>query len=147
MKNYLHLSIVAMGFLTTCFFATSCTSIQKTARTETLPYAMYNATVAELEVSPERISYTMEPTKEIRKFGTANCKKACISEVLTANGNADILVEPQFVIESKKTIGPAKVKRITVTGRPAKYKAFRSLPDSVWCNPIFRGRDVQYIIK
>lgn len=112
----------------------SCTTTSKTARTESIPYAMYNANVADLEVG-ERVAYTMTPTKSIRRGGESNVKKAAIQDVLLQNGNADLLVEPQFVITKRKK----SIKSITVTGRPAKYKNFRSLNDKVWTDPVFRG--------
>ena len=122
----------------------SCTTITKTtARTESVPYAMYNATVADLEVSPERIIHTYKPTKAIRKGGVSNCKEACIQQALTLNGNADLLVEPQYVVEMKRTLFNNKVKSIIVTGRPAKYKNFRSLPDNVWTDEVFRDKNKQ----
>ena len=116
----------------------SCTTTTKTARTESIPYTMYNANVADLEVG-DRVAFTMVPTKEIRRAGDANVKKAAIQEVLVQNGNADLLVEPQFVISKRKGMFGTKITSITVTGRPAKYKNFRSLDDKVWTDPIFRG--------
>ncbi|MBO4611709.1 MAG: hypothetical protein J5671_00895 [Bacteroidaceae bacterium] len=135
MKKYMFLAVVA-------FMAASCTTITKTARTENVPYSMYNATVADLEVSPNRITYTLKPSKEIRKGGIGNVKQAALQEALTQNGNADLMLEPQYVISHKK--GPLgifinKVTSITVTGRPATYKNFRSLSDDVWTDPVFRG--------
>ncbi|MCH5328163.1 MAG: hypothetical protein J1E02_04005 [Coprobacter sp.] len=135
MKKYLFMAAVAV-------LATSCVTTTKTARTESVPYSMYNATVADLEVSPKRITYTIEPSVEIQKGGINNVKQAVIMEALNANGNADMLLEPQFVISHKK--GPFgifinKVTSITVTGRPATYKNFRSMDDKVWCDPVFRG--------
>lgn len=116
----------------------SCTTTTKTARTESVPYAMYNATVADLEVSNQRISHTITPSKEIRKAGLSNCKQACIQEALEKHGNADLLVEPQFVYSMKRKLFGKKVTSVTVTGRPAKYKNFRSLDDAVWTNETFR---------
>ena len=134
MKKYFF--ILAAALLTV-----SCTTTTKTARTESVPYGMYNATVADLEVGPERITYTITPSKEIRKAGLGNCKEACIQEALEENGNADLLVEPQFVYSMKRTLFGNKVTSVTVTGRPAKYKNFRSLPDDVWTNEVFRDKE------
>ena len=125
----------------------SCTTTVKTARVESVPYSMYNATVADLEVSAERITYTFVPSKDIQRAGLTNCRQAAINEALKANGNADLLLEPQFVISRKKTFGGNKVTSITVTGRPAKYKNFRSLDDKVWTDPVFRSsKNVSYHI-
>lgn len=131
MKKFFIFAIAALAMA-------SCTTMTKTARTESIPYAMYNANVADLEVGP-RISYTFTPEKSIRRGGDSNCKKAAIQEALVANGNADLLVEPQFVIKKLNGIFRHKITSITVTGRPAKYKNFRSLPDGVWTDPVFRG--------
>ena len=131
MKKYFFILFVAM-------LAVSCTTTTKTARTESAPYAMYNATVADLEVAPQRISYTLIPAREIKKAGLGNCKRACIQEALEKNGNADLLVEPQFVVSMKRTLFGNKVSSVTVTGRPAKYKNFRALSDDVWTNEVFR---------
>lgn len=125
-------------FATVALAMASCTTMTKTARTESIPYAMYNANVADLEVGP-RVSYTLTPDKSIRRGGDSNCKKAAIQAVLEANGNADLLVEPQFVIKKLNGIFRHKITSITVSGRPAKYKNFRSLSDSVWTDPVFRG--------
>ena len=131
MKKFFIFAIAALAMA-------SCTTMTKTARTESIPYAMYNANVADLEVG-DRVSYTMTPSKSIRRVGDDNVKKAAIQEVLVQNGNADLLVEPQFVISKRKGMFGTKITSITVTGRPAKYKNFRSLDDKVWTDPVFRG--------
>ncbi|MCH5328164.1 MAG: hypothetical protein J1E02_04010 [Coprobacter sp.] len=131
MKKYMLIVAVAL-------MGVSCTTTTKTARTESIPYSMYNANVADLEVG-DRISYTMTPNKDILRGGDANCKKAAIQEALMQNGNADLLVEPQFIISKRKGLFSSKITSVTVTGRPAKYKNFRSLNDSVWSDPVFRG--------
>ncbi|MDE6159473.1 MAG: hypothetical protein K2F69_05195 [Bacteroidaceae bacterium] len=117
----------------------SCTTITKTASDVDVPSSLYSATVADLEVSPERVTYTMTPSKEIQRGGLANVKRAVESEALTKNGNADILVEPEYIISQKKGLFSKKITSITVTGRPAKYANFHSLSDSVWCNDVFRA--------
>lgn len=135
MKKYIVLAFAAVALV-------SCTTTTKTARTESVPYSMYNATVADLDVAKQKVTYTLSPSKEIRKGGIANCKQAAINEALAQAGNADLILDPQFVISHKK--GPLglfinKVTAVTVTGRPATYKNFRSLDDKVWCDPVFRG--------
>ena len=132
-------------FLSVVLLFASCTTITKTATTEKLPAAFYNATVADLDVAPERIYYTMTPSKAIQRsgLGLGNVKQSAVNEALQKNGNADVLVEPEFVIVQKKRfLAPTKVLQITVSGRPAKYTGFHSLNDSVWCDPVFRGYKV-----
>ncbi len=118
----------------------SCTTTVKTASTTELPADLLSATVADLEVSPTRITYTMTPSKEIQRGGIGNAKRAAIMEALEKyDKDADILVEPEFVISVQNNFFFKNINSITVTGRPAKYKGYHSLNDSVWCNPVFRG--------
>lgn len=125
-------------FLAVTLFAASCTTTTKTARTESIPYSMYNANAADLQVG-DRITYSYTPTRQVQRAGLPNCKRAAISEALAQNGNADLLVEPQFVVSVKRSIFFTKVTNVTVTGRPAKYVNIRSLGDKVWTDPVFRG--------
>lgn len=117
----------------------SCTTITKTASDVDVPSSLYSATVADLKVSPERVTYTIKPSKALQRGGLANVKKAVESEALTQNGNADVLVEPEYIIAQKRGLFKRSITSITITGRPAKYTNFHSLNDSVWCNPVFRS--------
>ncbi len=120
--------------------AASCTTVTKTASTTNVPSSLLSSTVADLEVMPQRISYTMSPTKAVRRGGLANVKQAAENEALAKlGGNADLLVEPEYVVENTNYVFFKKVKSITVSGRPAKFTNFHSLNDSVWVNPVFRG--------
>ena len=87
--------------MTTAFagiLLSSCDTLTKTAGTADIASAQYNATAADLKVA-DRISYTMEPSKAIQRGGMSNIKQAAENEALKKNGgNADILLEPQFVI-------------------------------------------------
>lgn len=123
----------------------SCETLTKTATTADVSSSLQSTTVADLKVE-DRISYTMSPSKDIRRGGMKNVKQAAESEALEAyarKNNAklpDLLVEPEYVVEQVSYgLFGKKVSSITVTGRPAYYTNFRSLNDSVWCNPAFRG--------
>lgn len=118
----------------------SCTTITNTARTEGVPSQLLSATVADLDVMPQRVSYTLEVTKEIRRGGDANIMRTAEHEALVRNGNADLLVEPQYTTVRKRGLVRNRITGMTVTGRPAFYKGFHSLDDSVWCNREFRSR-------
>lgn len=137
--NFMALSAVMM--------LSSCITITKTARTAETSSSIQNVTVADLQVTEKRVTYTMTPSKEIQRGGLSNVKQAAIQDALTANGNADVMVEPEFVISMKnKFIFGKEVSSITVTGRPAYYKNFRTLNDSVWATPGFYGQpNVVYV--
>ena len=124
----------------------SCITTTKTARTASTSATVKNATVADLRVTDHRVTYTMSPSKAIQRGGLSNVKQAAIQEALTLNGNADVMVEPEFVIEQERSLFGSRINSITVTGRPAYYENFRTLPDSVWQKPGFYGQpDVVYV--
>lgn len=121
------LSVAVIGLL-----ATSCTVTRKSATTAKMPTSLHSAMVADLEVSNERITYTMNPSKSIRKGGLINVKNAARQEALSKFGNADVLVNEEFSISLRQRLLGSKVKSVTISGRPAKYVNFRSVNDSVW---------------
>ena len=124
----------------------SCITTTKTARTASTSSTIKNATVADLKVADHRITYTMSPSKAIQRAGLSNVKQAAIQEALTKHGNADVMVEPEFVIEQERSLFGSNISSITVTGRPAYYQNFRTLPDSVWHKPGFYGQpEVVYV--
>lgn len=125
-------------FVGVALLAVSCTTITKTAKTADAPVSLLSATVAELDVQPERITYTMKPDASVRRGGQANVKQAAEAEALVQNGNADVLVDANYTIETKRFLIFNWVSSVTVSGHPAKYTNFHSLNDSVWCNRAFR---------
>lgn len=118
----------------------SCTTVVKTATTANLRSQIMTTTVADVQPAKERVTHTMTPSKELQRAGLQNVKNAAIRECLMKNmPEADLLVEPEFVISKRRGFFTSKITSITVSGRPAYYKNFHSLNDSVWCNPVFRG--------
>jgi hypothetical protein len=130
-----HIVFLALSVL----LLSSCETLTKTARVADSSLSIQSATVADLKVSEHRVTHTMTPSKEVLRGGLDNVKQAVEQEALINNGNADILVDPQYVISKRKGLLGAKITSITVSGRPAYYTNFRSLDDSVWCNPVFKG--------
>ena len=129
-----------MCFVSCAFALTSCVTTNKTAKTADFSTETFNATVADLEVSDKRVTATLNPVPaEVRRGGMKNIKKTVEAKALEENGNADVLVNPEFTYTVKRGFFSKKVTSMTVTGRPAKYKNFHSLNDSVWSNPAFRG--------
>lgn len=131
MKKILLLACVTFAF-------TSCITTVKTGKVADTKGQLLSATVADLEVSPVRVSYTMAPTKDIQRAGLANVKQAAIRECLEKNGNADVLVDAEYTIEQEKLLFGRRINLITVSGHPARFRNYHSLNDSVWCNPVFR---------
>lgn len=96
----------------------SCSTISNTAQTERINTEIMSYSTAELVVSPQRVTYTYVVDNKHNKAGEKSCKAAAVEALLAQNGNAAVLVAPQY--EVKKTHG--KVKYVKVSGFPATYK-------------------------
>ncbi len=105
---------------------TSCTTVKKTASAIDVNNSLRSKTKATLVVQDQRVSYTLRPTKAIRRGGLDNVKAAAVSEVLKQNNGADVLVDPQFETRIRKGLFGKKIKYVTVTGYPAKYQSFET---------------------
>lgn len=118
----------------------SCNTMMRTARTAEVSNSLRTATVVDLKpATDQRITHTMRPSDDICRGGENNVKRAVEAEALEKYGNADVLLEPQYVISKRQGLLRSRITSITVSGRPAYYTNFRTLNDTVWCNPVFRG--------
>ncbi|MCM1078788.1 MAG: hypothetical protein NC344_04020 [Bacteroidales bacterium] len=143
MKKFTFLCCAALSLA----FA-SCTTVVKTASTADARASLLSATVADLEVSPERVTVTTNPSKAIQRAGISNVKHDAERKALSQSGKEyDVLVDAEYVIEKTNYVFYKKIKSVTVSGRPAKYKNFHSLNDSVWCNPVFRAAYTNAVTK
>lgn len=113
-KFYLGLAAVAMLSLG------ACKSTIWTASTAQVENCVYTSSVADLNVG-QKATFTYNTTAKDRKGGGKNCLRAAVSSMLQANGNADVLVAPEFKYDND-------MKSIQVSGYPATYKNFRSAP-------------------
>ena len=108
----------------------SCTTSSKLISTST--HAKSNATMpvaavlADLEVSPKKISYFYIPSATVVNGGVDNVVNSAVREALIENDNADVLVALEKQI---KYDAEGRVESITVTGYPAKYVNFRNPSD------------------
>ena len=126
MKKLFVLAIAAT-LLASCGSFTQTTSNTKFISTSTHTRVgvakPITAVVADLEVSPEKITYLYIPTKAVRKGGFDNIVNCAVQEALRENGGADVLV----ALEQQLKYGDdGECESITITGYPAKYKNFRS---------------------
>lgn len=81
--------------------------------------------VSSLEVG-EKITYEYVPVRNDRKkLSRKELRENAVAYALKEAGDADVLLEPQFVFNYRKGY---KYRRITVTGYPAKY-VFREPTD------------------
>lgn len=118
----------------------SCTTIKKTATTANVPSQLLTSTVADLEVASERVTTEYVPSKKVCRGGVNNVLHAAEQKLLDEKAPGyDLIVEPEYTTERVSyAIFGSKITKVVVSGRPAKYKNFHSLNDSVWCNPTFR---------
>ena len=98
----------------------------KTARTADVPASIETTTVVDLDVSEERVTYTMKPGRKVRRGGLENVIATAEQEVLEQYG-ANVLVEPLHVVSKRWGLFGGKITSITVSGRPAIYKNYRPL--------------------
>ncbi len=84
------------------------------------------AVFADVEVSPNRITYFMLPTKTVATGGYDNVVATAVREALDANGGGDVLVALETQVKYNED---GKIESITVSGYPGKYKNFRNPGD------------------
>lgn len=107
-------AIMALG-LTSC----STTSITHTASTESIPTEIYGTrNTAELKVSEHKVTYKFVPDGNYKNVRTDAAKKAAVAKALEANGNADVLVAPEYEIKHKNS----KIEYVIVKGYPATFR-------------------------
>ncbi len=119
MKKHVYVLIVAL-------FATlglaSCSSVKHTSTTVDVDTSVSSKNTADLVVAPQKISYTLKPSKAVRRCGEKAVIKTAVAEALKANGNADVLVGFQYEIKKTKNFfGKTNIKYVTVEGYPATY--------------------------
>ena len=126
MKKIFILAVAAMAM-------TSCSTVLNTASVNDVDNKILAGAVADLEVSPQRVTYTYKTKASARRGGTKNCVRTAIHEALEANGGGDIMVQEEvttvirFALFGKRF---KKVKSVTVSGYPAKYKNIKTIPQS-----------------
>lgn len=90
--------------------------------------------IADLQVSPEKIIYTMVPTRTILLGGYDNVVNSAVREALQASGGYDVLVALETQV---KYSADGQIESVTVSGYPARYTNFRSPDDSFWTSGAF----------
>lgn len=126
---------------------TSCSIVSKTATTRDVTAPLAAAVIGDLDVSNQKITYTLIPPQKIRRGGLQNCINTAISEALANNGGGDVLIETQKAIVERYGFGGRKIKSVTVTGYPAKYKNFRAADEETVKAGIISGSLVRYEVK
>ena len=103
----------------------SCSTVKKTASSIDVANSITSTSVTDLEVSNKKITYKFRPKAKERRGGYANVKACAVAAALQTSNGADVLVAPEYETVIKKGLFGKKIKEVTVTGYPAKYKNFR----------------------
>jgi len=102
----------------------SCSLIRRSSvSTLDVSSTLGSQSTADLVVSPNKISYTHVPVGKEKKSGLKNVLNNAVTDALRQNGNADVLVHMKYDAFATKS---GKVKKVTVTGYPAKYQNFQN---------------------
>lgn len=109
---------------------TSCKTLNQTATDKDINSVVFAATTAELDVSDQKVTYTLHPSAKVRRGGMQNCINVAIHEALKSS-DGDVLIETQQAIVTRTGFLRKKIKSVTVSGYPAKYKDFKSLDSRV----------------
>ena len=131
-KVFLALSVVLLTM-------SSCSTAYRTASQRDVTAPVAAAAIADFEISPKKITYTLIPTRKVRAGGMQNCVNTAISEALKANGGGDVLIETQEAIVKRSGLFLRKIKSVTVTGYPATYKNFRNVDEQTLKNALING--------
>lgn len=120
-KTQLGLLILASALMS------SCSTIKQTAQTAPVQATVTNFTVADLEVSTQKVSKTYSWSyNPFVPVSVENAKENTTANLLYEAG-ADILVEPQYVVIKR---GWLRGGSVTVSGFPAKITDFHKMTEA-----------------
>lgn len=129
-------AIAMVALLTSCgsfgpkaMVKTTATHTQVSAATPIV------AVFADLEVSPNKISYFYLPSKTVARGGYDNVVNSAVREALANNGNGDVIVGLETQVKYNEK---SEIESITITGYPAKYVNFRN-PGDDYLKEISKG--------
>lgn len=102
----------------------SCSTIRHTSSTADVDTRVVSFTVADVNVRPEKVSATQSWSFNPFKRVDVSLMKTNTTARLVNENNADVLVEPQYIIEQR---GFLRGGSVTVTGFPATYSNFHKM--------------------
>lgn len=118
MKKHFLIAMAAVAVLS----LGSCSTVSHTASTEAVDTEIFNRSTADLDVAAQKITFTYTPDAAHRRAGKKAVIRAAVAKALEANGDADVLVAPEYEIKETSGLFTRKIKYVTVKGYPAKYR-------------------------
>lgn len=104
--------------------ASSCSTISHTSQMAPVDAQVYNLTVADMDVSKNKVSTTVEWKWTPLSSVSIEAQKDNATAELLKEADADVVVEPQYTVKRR---GLFRGGSLTVTGYPAKYRNFRAM--------------------
>lgn len=91
-------------FIALCasFALASCTTITKTATSIDVENGLTTNSMADLEISSQRVEHVYYTEARARRGGKKNLQNTAVKELLMKSGNADVLVAPEFTFVKKR---------------------------------------------
>lgn len=102
----------------------SCSTVRHTADSVDVKNTVTTFTVADLKVSPKKATKTTSWSYNPFKRVSVSTIKDNTEAALVNENNADILLEPQYIIEKR---GFMRGGSVTVIGFPAKFENFHKM--------------------
>lgn len=110
--------------IATALLLSSCSSVRHTAATAPVDVTVATFTVADMDVQPTKITATTNWNyNPFKRVNVETVKNNTTAKMLQETG-ADVLVEPQYIIERR---GFLRGGSVTVFGFPAKYSNFHKM--------------------
>lgn len=114
----------ALLFAVCILLFASCSSIKHTAATSTVETTVVSFTVADVNVQPGKITKTTSWAFNPFKRVSIETVKTNTTAQMLKESNADVLVEPEYIIEQR---GFLRGGSVTVIGFPASYSNFHKM--------------------
>lgn len=114
-------------FLSVVLFAVmlaSCSSVRHTSETVAVNNTVTTFTVADMDVSTTKVSKTTSWAFNPFKRVSMDEVKENTEAALVNENNADVLIEPQYIVKRR---GFLRGGSVTVIGFPAKYNNFHKM--------------------
>ena len=107
-----------------CIALCSCSSVKHTSTTANVDMRVYSFSVADVNVQPEKVSATTSWSFNPFKRVDVELIKLNTTAKLIQDAEADILVEPQYIVYKG---GFMRGGYVTVYGFPATYSNFHNM--------------------
>lgn len=116
-RNHIIIALAAMAL-------TSCSTVSHTASVQPVETQISSMTVADLTVDTTKVTKTVGWSwTPLRSVSMSETKTNAAGELLM-EADADVLVEPQYVVKRR---GAFRGGSVTVSGYPARYHNFRPM--------------------